>query len=50
MLFRGNGPLGNMTAISADEGHVKGFVVNPSCDPPLKDNGKVQLHVAVFYR
>uniref|UniRef100_A0A7I4DAL1 Uncharacterized protein n=1 Tax=Physcomitrium patens TaxID=3218 RepID=A0A7I4DAL1_PHYPA len=47
VLFRGNGPLGNMTAISADEGHVKGFVVNPSCDPPLKDNGKLNVGLAV---
>lgn len=48
-LFLGDGPLGQMTAISSEGGYVKGFVGNPLCDPPYKDNGKVQLHISASY-
>ena len=43
VVFLGDGPLGQMTAISSDEGYVKGFVGNPLCDPFYKENGKVRF-------
>lgn len=43
VTFLGDGPLGQMTAIASRDGYVKGFVGNPLCDPPLKENGKVLL-------
>lgn len=43
VAFLGDGPLGQMTAISADGGYVKGFVGNPLCDPVYNENGKVRL-------
>lgn len=46
-LFLGDGPLGQMTAISSEGGYVKGFVGNPLCDPPYKDNGKLDVGLAV---
>ena len=45
--FRGNGPLGNVMAISDARGNVKGRVDNPSADPPLRDDGKLAVGVAV---
>jgi hypothetical protein len=41
VTFLGDGPLGQMTSISSAGSFVKGFVGNPLCQPPLKDNGKV---------
>lgn len=43
MVFLGDGPLGQMTAMSSDGGYVKGFVGNPLCDPLYKENGKVHF-------
>lgn len=41
VTFLGDGPLGQMTSISSAGSFVKGFVGNPLCQPPLKDNGRV---------
>lgn len=43
VTFLGDGPLGQMTTIATEKGFVKGFVGNPSCDPPLKPTGKVRF-------
>lgn len=41
VTFLGDGPLGQMTSISSAGSFVQGFVGNPLCQPPLKDNGRV---------
>ena len=48
MVFLGDGPLGQMTAISSDGGYVKGFVGNPLCDALYKENGKVRSPATSF--
>ena len=45
--FKGNGPLGSMMAIADARGNVKGRVDNPSADPPLRDDGKLNVGAAV---
>lgn len=45
--FNGRGPLGQMTALADPYGSVKGFVANPTCDPPLKEAGKLDVGAAV---
>ncbi|KAG0569348.1 hypothetical protein M758_6G079700 [Ceratodon purpureus] len=47
VVFLGDGPLGQMTAISSDGGYVKGFVGNPLCDALYKENGKLSVGLAV---
>lgn len=49
VTFLGDGPLGQMTSISSAGSFVKGFVGNPLCQPPLKDNGRVWFTWPYFY-
>ncbi|MBR2786575.1 MAG: Hsp33 family molecular chaperone HslO [Clostridia bacterium] len=45
---RGNGPIGGMTAVSDNNGNVKGYVLNPYVDIPLNPiNGKLNVGGAV---
>lgn len=45
---KGNGPLGNMTAVADNNGNVKGYVSNPQLDMPLNpENGKLNVGAAV---
>lgn len=45
---KGNGPIGNMTAVSDNNGNVKGYVSNPQLDLPLnQENGKLNVGLAV---
>ena len=48
VTFLGDGPLGQMTSISSAGSFVKGFVGNPLCQPPLKDNGRVWFTLTIF--
>ena len=46
--IKGNGPLGSMTAVSDNNGNVKGYVVNPHAELPLNpENGKLKVGEAV---
>lgn len=42
-MFRGNGPIGQITAVADGQGQVRGFVGNPTANPDLK-NGKVRIY------
>ena len=43
----GGGPLGGITAVSDSEGFVRGYVVNPETELPLKADGKLDVGGAV---
>eukprot|EP00798_Chlamydomonas_sp_ICE-L_P000896 gene896-5692_t len=47
ITFQGDGPLGQCMAVSDTYGNVRGKVSNPSADPPLYDNGKLNVAAAV---
>lgn len=41
--IRGNGPLGAITAVGESDGFVRGYLQNPACDLPLRDDGKLDV-------
>ncbi|MBE7044682.1 MAG: Hsp33 family molecular chaperone HslO [Ruminococcaceae bacterium] len=45
--FRGNGPLGNMYAVTDAQSRVRGYAVNPFVDLPLNKKGKLDVGGAV---
>lgn len=45
--FRGDGPLGNIVAVTDSKSRVRGYVVNPFVDIPRKENGKLDVGAAV---
>jgi molecular chaperone Hsp33 len=46
LQFRGDGPLGQVTAIADHRGRVRGYVSDPSVHPPPR-NGKLDVGAAV---
>ncbi|KAL0021890.1 hypothetical protein WJX77_012153 [Trebouxia sp. C0004] len=47
VTFKGNGSLGSMQVIADTYGNVKGTMTNPSADPPLREDGKLNVGAAV---
>ena len=47
ITFKGDGPIGQIIAISDNTGQVKGMVSNPNADPPLRPDGKLNVGGAV---
>jgi molecular chaperone Hsp33 len=47
VTFKGDGPIGQIIAISDNTGQVKGMVSNPNADPPLRPDGKLNVGAAV---
>lgn len=45
--FRGDGPLGNMVAVTDNKSRVRGYVVNPFVELPLNAAGKLDVGGAV---
>ena len=44
--FRGDGPLGNVTAIADGAGRVRGFLSHPQAEPPLRD-GRLDVRAGI---
>lgn len=45
--FRGDGPIGNIVAVTDSSSRVRGYVVNPYVDLPLNKKGKLDVGGAV---
>ncbi len=45
--INGGGPLGSIVAVSDSSGFVRGYVDKPSCDPPRRPDGKLNVGAAV---
>lgn len=45
--FRGDGPIGNIVAVTDNKSRVRGYVVNPYVDLPLNKKGKLDVGGAV---
>ena len=47
LQFKGNGPIGTVMCVADGKPSVKGYVVNPQVDLPLKENGKLDVSGAI---
>ena len=45
--IKGNGPIGGITAVSNSMAKTRGYVINPSVDVPLRNDGKLNVGLAV---
>lgn len=43
----GDGPINGIVAVSDSDGYVRGYVGNPEVNPPLRDDGKLNVGAAV---
>ncbi len=43
VTMRGEGPAGILTAVSDNEGNVRGYIENPAADLPLNEKGKLDV-------
>lgn len=47
LQIKGNGPIGNIVAVSDSKLRTRGYVTEPKVDVPLKQNGKLDVSTAV---
>lgn len=47
LQVRGDGPLGAITAVSDDEGNVRGYLQNPAVELPLRADGHLNVGAGV---
>lgn len=47
LQIKGNGPIGGITAVSNSRAKTRGYVINPSVDVPLRQDGKLNVGLAV---
>ncbi|MDO4270916.1 MAG: Hsp33 family molecular chaperone HslO [Eubacteriales bacterium] len=45
--FKGNGPLGAIVCVGDADGCVRGYLQNPSCELPLREDGKLAVGAGV---
>lgn len=50
LQFKGDGPLGTVLTVSDNQGNVRGYVVNPQTDLPLRPDGKLDVGGAVGHQ
>lgn len=43
LRFKGDGPLGSAVAVADYKGNVRGYIMHPETDLPLKPNGKLDV-------
>lgn len=43
LRFKGDGPLGSAVAVADYKGNVRGYIMHPEVDLPLKPNGKLDV-------
>ncbi len=43
LRFKGDGPLGSAVAVADYKGNVRGYIMHPEVDLPLKTNGKLDV-------
>lgn len=49
-IVKGDGPAGQIIAVSNSEGNVKGYIENPNVEVPLKSEGKLDVGTAVGHK
>lgn len=47
LSMNGGGPAGNLVVVANSSGNVKGYISNPSVDPPLNEKGKLDVGGAI---
>ena len=47
MQFKGDGPAGQVLCTADSEGHVKGYIVHPLVEMPLRDDGSLDVSGAL---
>lgn len=47
LQIKGNGPIGNITVTADSRARVRGYVANPTIDVPLRQDGKLNVGMAV---
>lgn len=45
--FKGDGPLGTVVAVGDADGYVRGYLQNPACELPLRDDGKLNVGAGI---
>ncbi|SHH90684.1 molecular chaperone Hsp33 [Caloranaerobacter azorensis DSM 13643] len=45
--IKGNGPIKSILAVANSKGEVKGYISNPNVDMPLREDGKLNVGMAV---
>lgn len=45
--IKGDGPLGTVVAVGDSDGYVRGYLQNPACELPLREDGKLNVGAGI---